>query len=104
MTQTPPGNSGDTSLRRRRHRADPMRAYDNLPRELRRWLASAVLPWGAKSARRAYDRALARTGTPQLALRELDALQQRLVTRDAHQVWGPGHPGCPPARAGHRAS
>ena len=48
-----------------------MRDYDRLPAELRRWLASAILPWRAKSVQRAYDKALARTGDRALALQEL---------------------------------
>ncbi|WP_323766397.1 DUF6525 family protein [Marinovum sp.] len=102
MPRTDPDNSGKTSLRRKRRPGDPMRTYDSLPRELRLWLAAAVLPWGAQSVRRAYDRALARTGTTQSALRELDALQQRLVDKDARQVWEQGHPGLPPARGPKR--
>jgi len=33
-----------TSLRRKA-RGNPMHAYDALPHDLRRWLASACLPW-----------------------------------------------------------
>ncbi|MEC9104487.1 MAG: DUF6525 family protein, partial [Pseudomonadota bacterium] len=34
-----------TTLRRRRRPADPMQAYDALPRPLRAWMAQAALPW-----------------------------------------------------------
>ncbi|MEM9350873.1 MAG: DUF6525 family protein [Pseudomonadota bacterium] len=85
-------NRGKTSLRRRRHTADPMRDYDRLPTELRRWLATAALPWSAVSARKAWDRAMERTLDPDAALSELDRLQDRLIAKDAPTVWGGAHP------------
>lgn len=69
-----------------------MRAYDQLPSELRAWLASATLPWQPRSAKRAYRKALARTQSKDRALLELDRLEERLLTKDAARVWGPGHP------------
>jgi len=69
-----------------------MREYDRLPAELRQWLSTAILPWGPRSARRSFDKALARTGNTDLALRELDRIQQKLVSRDASHVWGHDHP------------
>ncbi|MEM8592190.1 MAG: DUF6525 family protein [Pseudomonadota bacterium] len=85
-------NSGATSLKRRRHRADPMGEYDRLPKELRAWLATAILPWSATSARQAFTKALGRTRDPALALQELDALQAKLISRDASAVWGGDYP------------
>lgn len=87
-----PTNRGQTSLRRRRRSTDPMADFDRLPGELRAWLAAAILPWGPKSVRRAFDRAVARMQSTKLALQELDRLQMRLVARDADRVWGPDHP------------
>jgi len=81
-----------TSLKRTRRSSDPVRDYDNLPQDLRRWVATAALPWGAKSVKTAYDKAVRRTGDPRLALRELDKLQQNKVAKDAQQIWGQGHP------------
>lgn len=69
-----------------------MREYDSLPRELRQWLASAVLPWRAGSVKSAYKRALARCGDNETALAELDRLQMTLVARDAGRIWGTEHP------------
>lgn len=86
------GNRGRTSLRRRRRTEDPMREYDSLPPELRAWLATAVLPWRPRSVRRAFDNALARTGDAAGALRELDHLQQKLITKDARSIWGQDYP------------
>lgn len=73
-----------------------MRDYDRLPAELRRWLATATLPWGPKSARRAYDKALARTGTASRAIAEMEALQLRLIAKDASRIWGKHHPDAAP--------
>ena len=85
-------NQGDTSLKCRRRSASPMGEYDRLPAELRAWLSTAVLPWGPRSVRRAYDRAVARTRDKTLALEELDRIQDRLVARDAGKIWGKEHP------------
>lgn len=87
-----PGNCGATSLRRRRRTQNPMGDYDRLPRELRLWVASATLPWRAKSVRVAYEKALARTGSPDAALAELTRLQTALVAKDTARVWGYAHP------------
>lgn len=86
------GNRGNTSLKLKRRNEDPMREYDRLPAELRSWLAAAVLPWRPHSVRRAFDKALAETGDRGFALSRLNALQGRLVARDAAAVWGPNHP------------
>ena len=87
-----PGNLGRTSLRAKRRDENPMREFDRLPAELRRWLARAVLPWRARSVEQAYRRAMARTGDRDLALKELDCLEQRLVAKDASRVWHGAHP------------
>lgn len=85
-------NIGQTSLKSKRRCAHPMSEYDRLPANLRSWVARAVLPWRAQSVRLAYDRALARTGTVERALRELDSIQARLIAKDSALVWGPEHP------------
>lgn len=87
-----PGNQGATSLKRKRRRGDPMRDFDRLPAELRAWLAAAVLPWRPRSVQRAFDKALSRTRNTSRALRELDLLQERLLSRDARKIWGDDHP------------
>ncbi|MDJ1015077.1 MAG: DUF6525 family protein [Paracoccaceae bacterium] len=69
------GNLGQTRLRTRRRREDPMREFDRLPPVLRAWLSQAALPWRPRSVRRAYDRALAECGEPDAALRELERLE-----------------------------
>lgn len=86
------GNRGSTTLRRKRRCEDPMQEFDRLPAELRHWLTVAILPWRPRSARRVFERALARTCDKARALEELDRLQQRRVAEDAARIWGPGHP------------
>lgn len=86
------GNRGATSLKRKRRRGDPMREFDRLPAELRAWLAGAALPWRPRSVKRAFDKALSRTRDKSRALRELDALQEKLLARDVRKVWGEDHP------------
>ena len=87
-----PSNCGATRLKRGRRSGNPMRDYDALPKDLRVWMASAKLPWRARSVQTAYQKALARTGDHGKALRELDRLQHMLVAKDASHVWGQGHP------------
>ncbi|MEM6728604.1 MAG: DUF6525 family protein [Pseudomonadota bacterium] len=86
------GNLGRTSLKRRRQNEDSMRDYDQLPPELRAWLAQAVLPWRPRSVRRAFDRVMARTQDTAEALAELSRLQDRRLAQDAPAVWGADHP------------
>lgn len=81
-----------THLRAKTRTRDPMQEYDRLPPELRAWLRDATLPWGARSVRQLFERALARTGDATSALARLDAAQRRLVAKDAAQVWGRDHP------------
>lgn len=90
-------NRGQTSLKCKRSSGNPMREFDRLPAPLRAWLATADLPWRAKSVQRAYGKALARTGDPTLALRALDRLQAQTLARDAARVWGPEHPASRPS-------
>ncbi len=86
------GNRGQTSLKLKRRTEDPMRDFDRLPAELRAWLAAAVLPWRPRSVRRAFERAVAQTRDRAHALEELDRIQDRLVAKDAREVWGREHP------------
>lgn len=90
------GNRGQTRLKCKPANSMKMHDYDRLPAELRQWVARAALPWRAKSVQKAYDRAMAKTGSSQRALAELDHLQQRLVARDAAAIWGADHPAAQP--------
>ena len=69
-----------------------MREFDRLPPALRAWLARACLPWGPRSVLRAYRRALGQSGDAGRALQALDAIEARLIARDAARVWGDAHP------------
>ena len=65
------------------HRAGSVMAqYDRLPPLLRRWLASAALPWSPWSAAKAYARALRRcAGDPARVMRELDRVEAATLAR-----------------------
>jgi hypothetical protein len=75
-------NLGQTRLRKRRRASDPMTEFDRMPKLLREWLNGAALPWAPKSVYRAYNRALRQTGDPDLALRQLEKLQQQKLSID----------------------
>ena len=75
-------NLGQTRLRKRRRASDPMTEFDRMPKLLREWLNGAALPWAPKSVYRAYNRALRQTGDPDLALRQLEKLQQHKLSID----------------------
>lgn len=85
-------NLGHTTLRRPRRGGNPMRDYDQMPPELRHWLARAILPWRPRSVLKVYERELARTKDRKLALAALDRLQAQRVAKDARGIWGADHP------------
>ncbi|MDZ4391357.1 DUF6525 family protein [Cypionkella sp.] len=89
-----------TSLRRS-PRPDTMQAYDALPAEARHWLATAKLPWSARSVARLWARAWHDAGGDLAAVRaRMDAAQARKLARDAAEVWGACYPvpPCAPAK------
>jgi hypothetical protein len=90
------------STLKRRARQNPMRDFDALPPALRHWLHGAALPWSPRSARRIWDKALARArGDQTSALLVIARTEAALVARDAHRIWGPDHPACgTPGRTG----
>ncbi len=77
-------NLGQTKLRKRRRREDPMREFDRLPPVLREWLANAALPWRPRSVLRAYNTALARTGDRRQALDELGRLETAQLAKECN--------------------
>ena len=79
-------NLGSTSLRRRRRRGDPMKAFDGLPPPLRHWLADASLPWSPISVRRVWSKALTRGQTPEQALETLSRAEAQTLARDRHSI------------------
>ncbi|MES0827783.1 DUF6525 family protein [Ruegeria sp. SCP11] len=77
-------NLGQTKLRKRRRREDPMREFDRLPPVLREWLANAALPWRPRSVLRAYNTALAHTGDRRQALDELGRLETAQLAKECN--------------------
>lgn len=81
-----------STLPRRKRQGCAMKDYDKLPAHLRRWIASAALPWRAGSVLRCYEKALKRTGDPKEAIAELDRIQAQRVAKDAAKLWDGEHP------------
>lgn len=82
-----------TSLRKNRRSAQPMAEFDRLPCELRKWLASADLPWSAKSTLRLWNKALSKhNGNRDAALDYLTHCQVSKMKKDAPEVWGASYP------------
>ncbi|KQB97663.1 hypothetical protein AL073_01570 [Loktanella sp. 1ANDIMAR09] len=79
------GNLGETGLKRKRRRQDPMRAYDALPPALRGWLADAALPWSPVSCRRIWQRARARGEPIEAVLARLERAQAQTLAKDP--IW-----------------
>ena len=82
------GNLGATTLQCRRRNCDPMRAYDALPPELRRWIAQAALPWSPRSCGRLWDKARRRGLEAEAALAMLERAQAGTLARE-RPVRGP---------------
>ena len=75
-------NLGQTALKRRRRRADPMRDYDALPPVLRHWIAHAAMPWSPRSCLRVWRAARAKGATEVEALDRLTRAEAALLARD----------------------
>lgn len=78
-------NLGATTLRRRARRGDPMRAYDDLPPELRRWIAGAVLPWCPRSCARIWAKAQRKGLELEARLDMLSRAEANHLARDQKQ-------------------
>lgn len=75
-------NIGQTKIRTKRRTHRSLREFDGLPKNLREWLRNAALPWRPSSIQNIYNRVLADTGNPRLALAELDRRQEILLSKD----------------------
>jgi hypothetical protein len=53
-----------------------------LPKQLKKWLINAKLPWSPQSIQRVYNHHLSSVGNPHLALEELDRLQEYQLAKD----------------------
>lgn len=76
------GNLGATTIRMKARQADPMRAYDALPPELRMWVSQAALPWSPASCLKLWRKALRQTGCPKAALTRLSQAEAAMLARD----------------------
>ena len=79
-------NLGQSSLRRKRRAADPMAAFDGLPRPLRQWVTQAALPWSPASVRRVWSKSRARGLSEDEALLSLTMAEARTLARDRHST------------------
>ncbi|KQI72949.1 hypothetical protein AN191_03275 [Loktanella sp. 5RATIMAR09] len=79
------GNLGETGLKRKKRRQDPMQAYDALPPVLRGWLADAALPWSPVSCRRIWRRARLRGEPIEAVLARLERAQAQTLAKDP--IW-----------------
>lgn len=77
-------NLGQSSLRRKKRRGDPMAAYDGLPAPLRQWLSEAALPWSPESARRIWAKARAEGLSSEETLASLSRAEARTLAGDRH--------------------
>nr|WP_299944710.1 DUF6525 family protein [uncultured Ruegeria sp.] len=74
-----------TNLKRRKRQGSPMRDYDALPQGLRRWLASACLPWSPASALKIWEQA-GGSVDPAAAVLRLDEVERSMLRQDA-VIW-----------------
>ena len=77
------GNLGRVAIRRRSRCADPMAAFDALPRPLRAWMAGAALPWSPASCLRLWSRLRARGASVPERLEALSAAEAKALKREA---------------------
>ena len=83
----------NTHLKKRKRAADPMREFDALPKPLREWLASAALPWSARSARAQWRKAMKQSGGCETRAKEyLARVEFNHLSKDAKSIWGADHP------------
>ncbi len=75
------GNTGQTTLPRRKSARDPMRVYDDLPPALRVWLANATMPWSPASCKKIWLRARARGETVETILGKLDHFENMTLAK-----------------------
>ena len=75
-------NLGKTKIRTKQRCSNGLQHFDNLPLHLREWLRNASLPWRPSSVFRVYNRALAKSGNHELAIEELERLQEYQLEKD----------------------
>lgn len=80
--KTSKNNLGQTSLKRRARRGNPMSAYDQLPRELRLWMQNAKMPWSAASCQAVWKKTQARGGAVAECLERLERAEAATLARE----------------------
>ena len=75
-------NHGQSGLRRKPRKGDPMEAFDGLPAPVRQWIAQAALPWSPASVRRIWSKSRAKGLSDDEALLKLTQAEARTLARD----------------------
>lgn len=70
-------NCGEVALVHKRRKSDPMRAYDALPPDLRKWMSQAVLPWSPVSCLKIWSG----SDGPADALRRLENAERKTLEK-----------------------
>ncbi|KAB7613898.1 hypothetical protein F9L33_11095 [Amylibacter sp. SFDW26] len=86
MTQLRNANLGTTGLPKTRRSHDPMRSYDALPVELRRWLMDACLPWSPNSCLKIWRKARIAGASPSEVMTKLSKIERAMLARDPNST------------------
>jgi len=86
MTNLRNANLGATNIQKTRRNLDPMRSYDALPVELRRWLMDACLPWSPTSSLRIWRKALTTGASPSEVIAKLGKIENAMLARDPTSI------------------
>jgi hypothetical protein len=79
-------NLGTTNIRKTRRNIDPMRSYDALPVELRRWLMDACLPWSPTSCLRIWHKTRTSGASPSEVIAKLGMIENAMLARDPNSI------------------
>ena len=74
-------NLGATNIQKTRRNLDPMRSYDALPVELRRWLMDACLPWSPTSSLQIWRKARSSGASPSEVIARLCRIENAMLAR-----------------------
>lgn len=79
-------NLGATNIQKTRRNLDPMRSYDALPVELRRWLMDARLPWSPTSCLRIWRKARTSGANSSEVIAKLGRIENAMLARDPNSI------------------
>ena len=82
MTQ----NLGETNLRRRKRVGNSMYEFDHLPKQLRKWMNSAILPWSPVSVRRLWCKSINNGLSFEEALNVLDKSEKNTMKKQRSKI------------------